>query len=329
MPHDLQVLRRIGGELDSHRDGVIGQLAARQHGVVSRGQLLDVGVSDKAMERRLGSGHLVRLHRGVYAVGHAQLRREGRWLAAVLAVGPGAVLSHRAAAALHGIRESDGAVDVTTTRRASTRGVVVHRTTVLADADVTTRTGIPVTTVARTLVDLSTILPAERVAKLLRETDRRGRLDAPALRQTLERTSGRGGPGPRALRAALAEHGRLAKSPTLSELEDCFLALLDAHDLPRPLTNHLIEGMKVDAAWPRERLVVELDSWAFHADRGAFQEDRERDVRLARAGFTAVRFTHTHVTGRPAWVAETVRDLLARAERAPSPVRATMSSPCP
>lgn len=279
------------------------------------------------IQRRVETGSLLRLHRGVYAVGHAQLRREGRWLAAVLAVGPGAVLSHRSAAALHGIRESDGAVDVATTRRASTRGIIVHRTTVLDTRDVTTRGGIPVTTIARTLVDLSTILPADRVAKLVRETDRLGRLDAPALREALGRA--RGGPGPGALRAALTEHERLAKSITLSELEDRFLALLDAHEVPRPLTNHLIAGMKVDAAWPRERLVVELDSWAFHADRGAFREDRERDVRLARAGFTAVRFTYAHVTSRPTWVVETVRDLLARADRAPSPARATMSDPCP
>lgn len=304
-------------------------LAARQHGVVTRRQLLDAGLTSRMVQARAAGGRLIPLHRGVYAVGHAQLRREGRWLAAVLAVGPGAALSHRSAAALHGIRESDGAVDVTTKRCVRTRGVVVHHTTTLDTSDVTTRSGIPATTVARTLVDLSTILPADRVAKLLRETDRLGRLDAPALREALERTSGRGGRGPRALRAALTEHTRLAKSLTLSELEDRFLALLDANELPRPLTNHLIEGMKVDAAWLRERLVVELDSWAFHADRGAFQEDRERDVRLARAGFTAVRFTYAHVTGRPAWVAETVRDLLARADRAPSPARATMSDPCP
>ena len=110
---------------------MIGKLAGRQHGVVSRRQLLDARVSDRAMERRLASGHLVRLHRGVYAVGHAQLRPEGRWLAAVLAAGPGAALSHRSAAALHGIRESTGVIDVTTTRRVAVRGVVIHRTNVL------------------------------------------------------------------------------------------------------------------------------------------------------------------------------------------------------
>jgi predicted transcriptional regulator of viral defense system len=149
---------------------VIAALAVRQHGVVSRGQLLDAGVSDKAMERRLESGHLVRLHRGVYAVGHAQLRPEGRWLAAVLAAGPEAALSHRSAAALHGIREVSGALDVTTTRRVAVRGVVVHRTTVLDARDVTTRRGVRATTLARTLVDLAGILTAEQLGKLLRET---------------------------------------------------------------------------------------------------------------------------------------------------------------
>jgi predicted transcriptional regulator of viral defense system len=126
---------------------VIGKLAARQHGVVTRGQLLDAGVSGRAMERRLASGHLVRLHRGVYAVGHAQLRPEGRWLAAVLAAGPGAALSHRSAAALHGIRESD-AIDVTSTRRVNVRGVLIHRTTSLEAEDVTTRRGVRTTAAA-------------------------------------------------------------------------------------------------------------------------------------------------------------------------------------
>jgi very-short-patch-repair endonuclease len=294
--------------------------------VVSRRQLLDAGLSPKALEVRLTRGRLLRLHPGVYAVGHAQLRREGRWLAAVLAVGPGAALSHRAAAALHGIRESDGAVDVTMTRRVRTRGVVVHHTTTLHASDVTTRSGIPVTTVARTLVDLSRVLPAESVAKLVRELDRLGRLDAAALREAL-RTSRRQDPGPRALTAALAEHERLATSLTLSELEDRFLVLLDAENLPRPLTNHRIEGMRVDAAWPKERLVFELDGWAYHRDRAAFQTDRARDVALVRAGWNVVRFTHTDVVDRPAHIGDSLRELLAAG--ASSGTRATMSDPCP
>jgi len=255
------------------------------------------------------AGRLVRLHRGVYAVGHAQLRPEGRWLAAVLAAGPGAALSHRSAAALHGIRESTGAIDVTTIRRVAVRGVLVHRTTALGARDVTTRCGVPVTTLARTLLDLAGILTAEQLQKLVRETDRAGRLDA---RTVHARIGGRRDLGARALRAELAEHARLATSFTLSELEDRFLALLDAHDLPLPLTNHLVLGMKVDAVWLEQRLVVELDGWTYHRDRAAFEEDRARDARLAVAGWRHARFTHAQVVERPAEVAATLHRLLGR-----------------
>jgi very-short-patch-repair endonuclease len=287
------------------------RLAARQHGVVTRRQLVALGVSETMVRDRSATERLLRLHRGVYAVGHAQLRPEGRWLAAVLAAGPDAALSHRSAAALHGIRESD-AIDVTTTRRVKVRGVLIHRTTVLGVHDVTTRRGVQVTTLERTLVDLAAILPAAKVGKLLREIDRLGRLNAAALRDALGRTSGRGGPGRRALRAALDEHTRLATSLTRSELEDTFIALLDAHDLPRPLTNHKIAGMEVDAAWLDQRLAVELDGWAYHYDRASFEEDRARSARLAVAGWTLLRFTHAQVVDGPRQVAETLRELLAR-----------------
>jgi very-short-patch-repair endonuclease len=290
---------------------VIGKLAADQHGVVSRGQLLDAGLSAKTVEVRLRQGRLLRLHPGVYAVGHAQLRQEGRWLAAVLAAGPGAALSHRSAAAVHGIRES-GAVEVTTTRRVHVRGVLIHHTTVLDAQDVTTQRGVRTTTVERTLVDLAAILPPAKAAKLLRETDRLGRLNAAALHAALERMKGRGGAGRRALRAALAEHIRLATSLTRSELEDRFRALLDAHELPRPLTNHIIHGMEIDAVWLEHRLAVELDGWAYHRDRGAFQEDRTRDARLTATGWAVLRFTYADVVERPDWVAQTVQALLSR-----------------
>jgi len=311
MASDLQVVYRRGMQLDTHRDGVIGKLAARQHGVVSRHQLLDAGLTSRMVQTRVARGQLLSLHRGVYAVGHAQLRPEGRWLAAVLATGPSAALSHRSAAALHGIRDSD-ALDLTTTRRVAVRGVVIHRTTRLDVQDVTTLRGVRVTTIERTLVDLAAVLPATKVAKLLRETDRLGRLNAAVLHAALQRTNGRGGAGRRALRAALEEHRRHATSLTLSELEDRFLSLLDANDLPRPLTNHLIDGMRVDAAWPQQCLIVELDGWAYHHDRGAFQEDRTRDARLTAAGWAVLRFTHADVVDRPSWVAWMVRDTLAR-----------------
>ena len=311
MPARQQSAPLLGVRSDSHRDRAIGTLAARQRGVVSRAQLLDAGLSPKAVEVRLRrSGHLLRLHPGVYAVGHAQLRREGRWLAAVLAAGPGAALSHRAAAALHGIRESE-ALDVTTTRRVRVRGVLIHRTTALDAQDVTSRRAVRVTRLERTLVDLAGILSPEQLGKLLREADRAGRLGAAVTRAVRNRIEGHRDAAAEALRAALAEHERLATSLTLSELEDRFLALLDAEKLPRPLTNHLVDGMKIDAVWPDHRLAAELDGWAWHHDRAAFEADRTRTARLTAKGWAIIRFTHAHVVDRPAWVASTLRNLLA------------------
>ena len=288
----------------------MGALAARQHGVVTRAQLLDAGLTSRMVQARVRAGQLLRLHPGVYAVGHAQLRREGRWLAAVLAAGPGAALSHRSAAALHGVRESD-ALEVTTTRRVRVRGVLIHRTTVLDAQDVMTRRGVRVTTLPRTLVDLAAILLPEQLGKLLREADRAGRLGTAVIRAAQQRIDGRRDAAAKALRAALAEHERLATSLTLSELEDRFLALLDAASLPRPLTNHRIDGMKIDAVWPDHRLAVELDGWAWHHDRAAFEADRTRAARLTAKGWTVIRFTHAQVVDQPAWVASTVKKLLA------------------
>ncbi len=299
MAGDLQVVYLGGTQLDA-----AGQLAAGQHGVVSRRQLLDAGLTSRMVQARVARRQLLPLHRGVYAVGHAQLRPEGRWLAAVLAAGPGAALSHRSAAALHGIRES-AALDVTTMRRVTVRGVVVHRTTRLDGEDVTTRRGVQTTTVARTLVDLAKVVTAEQLGKSLREMDRRGCLGTAVVESCRGRGDG-------ALRAALERHARLATTLTLSELEDRFLALLDDHDLPRPLTNHMLHGMKVDAVWPGQRLAVELDGWAFHHDRAAFEDDRARSARLAQAGWTPVRFTHAQVVEKPREVAATLRALLAR-----------------
>jgi hypothetical protein len=323
VPENLCKVHRIGGRC-SGPDEAIGKLAARQHGVVARRQLLDAGLTSRIVETRVANGRLLRLHHGVYAVGHRQLRREGHWLAAVLAV-PRGVLSHREAATLHGFRDSGRrTVDVETTasvRRTLAPGLIVHRA-VLDPADVTARSGIPVTTPARTLVDLSALLTADQLRKTLREADRIGGLDPHAVREALERARrSRGAAGRMALTTALGDHERIAASFTRSELEGRFLALLDAHDLPRPLTNHPIAGMEVDAAWPRQRLVVELDGWAFHHDRRTFHDDRTRTARLMSAGYAVVRFTHAHVTQQPAWVVDTVRGLLAAA-------RATMSDPC-
>lgn len=289
---------------------MIGKLAAEQHGVVSRGQLLDTGVSEKAMKLRVRSGHLLRLHRGVYAVGHARLRREGTWLAAVLAY-PGAVLSHRDAAALHGLRPGNHRlVDVTgRNARASQPGIRFHRTATLDAEDVTTVHGIPVTTVARTLVDLAGTVPRDHLARAVKEAERRNVFDLRAVDATLARTKGRRGPGHRALREAIAEYVALGLSASDSALEDAFLRLTRRVGLSLPATNVLVEGFRVDAVWRTHRIAVELDGWQHHHDRGAFERDRERDATLTAAGWRVVRFTYRQVVDRPDSVTQTLRRL--------------------
>ncbi len=300
-------------ETASHR---IGALAEGQHGVVSRRQLLAIGVTPSMLNRALQAGRLVPLHRGVYAVGHRRLRTEGHWLAAVLAVGPGAALSHRDAAALHGLRPSNRPrIDVTTTRRGRTRlpGVEVHHTTVLAPRDVTTIDAIPVTTVARTLVDLAQTVPRHHLAKALREAEHLRTADSREIEDVMHRTRTRKGPGHAALRAVLAEHRHRGTQLTRSLLEDRFLALVDAHDLPRPRANFHVAGREVDAVWPAARLAVELDGWERHKDRHAFQHDREKANALTEAGYTVLRFTHDDVVRRPAATARSLRTFLAEA----------------
>lgn len=297
----------------SHR---VAALVARQYGVVSRRQLLALGVTASMVETRLRRGTLVQLHPGVYAMGHRQLRREGHRVAALLACGPGAALSHREAAALHGLRPSGGdRIDVTTTRRLRRPppGVQVHHTTVLGDGDVERIDGMPVTTVARTLIDLAAVVPADSLAKALREAEHLRVLDVVAVEDTMRRTRTRRGRGHAALRAALEEHRRRGTQLTRSVLEDRFVALLDAHRLPRPRMNAHVEGREVDAAWPAAGLAVELDGWARHKDRHAFQRDRDKGNALTQAGWRLLRFTHDDVVRRPAEIAADIRRLLADA----------------
>ena len=283
--------------------------------MVSRAQLLEAGLTATMVAKRVGRGQLVPLHRGVYAVGHRSLRSEGFWLAAVLAVGPGAVLSHRDAAALHELRPTNGAkIDVSApAQRRGTAKVRTHGRRTLDARDTMSVAGIPATTVARTLVDLAEVVSAQALAKALSEAERQGKLDAPAVRAALTRTRGRRGPGHAALAAVLAEHAERGSTLTRSELEDRFVALLDAHDLPRPATNAHVAGYEADAVWPGARLVVELDGWAYHRGRRAFQDDRAKGNALVAAGWQLLRFTHADIARRPDQAAAAVAVQLSRA----------------
>lgn len=290
---------------------MIATLAARQWGVVSRGQLLDAGLGTALIGERVRSGHLIRLHRGVYAVGHARLRREGQWLAAVLAAGPGAVLSHRDAAGLHDLRPANHVrIDVSTGGRArSSEKIQVHRTRTLDAQDVTTVRGIPVTTVARTLVDLAGAIPHDHLAKAVREAERQRTFDLGKVEAAMAKTRGRTGPGHGALNAAIEECAALEHHHTRSPLEDAFLRLVRSNGLPLPSTNALIEGLQVDAVWHPQRVAVELDGWQDHGTRRGFEQDRERDATLTSAGWRVVRFTYRQVTARPDHVLSTLRRL--------------------
>jgi hypothetical protein len=303
------------GEVDRGR--TIAALAARQHGVVTRRQLVAAGLSSSMIERWLAARRLHRLHRGVYALGHRRLRREGHWLAAVLAAGPGAVLSHREAAAVHALRPaSRTTVDVTVAGQRRAPGVQVHRVARLTADDVAVVDGIPVTSIARTLVDLAAVLPARALAKALEEAERSNRFDLRAIEAALARTRGRNGGGHGAIRAALSALARSGTTVTRSRLEERFLRLIDVHGLPRPSANAWTHRMEVDAAWPAARLVVELDGWDAHRTRDAFQRDRTRSNDLQAEGWTVLRFTHADVVHTPAETAARIARALAQAAAA-------------
>jgi len=289
------------------------ELANAQWGVVARRQLAPLGLTATMVRDRIERGQLTRLHRGVYVVGHRRLTAHGRALAAVLAAGPGAALSHRDAAWLHGLGSlPSGRVAVTRAGRApSTATIAAHGTTTLTDADVTTVDAIPVTTVARTLVDLASVLPVDRLATAMSEAERRYLLDVNELLAAAERTRARRGPGHARLHAVLADHAEHGAQHDRSRMERRFLALTRAAGLPGPRLNAWIEGAEVDAVWSRERVAVELDSWEFHHHRRAFQRDREKGNELTAAGWTVLRFTWRDVTRRPEAVASQLRRVLS------------------
>jgi predicted transcriptional regulator of viral defense system len=274
----------------------LAKLATAQHGVVSVGQLRALGLDRSAVRRRVLAGHLHPLHRGVYAMGHRALSVCGTYLAAVLAAGPGAVLSHRAAGHLWGLRAGAAGVTVTIPRhRAGPRNVKVHQSRVLGGADVTEREGIPVTTVARTLLDLAGVVSARDLARAVDTAERHELFDLTAMEGVLSRARGRRGAA--ALRRAIA-----AWQPrhTRSELEDRFAELMARSPLPPPDLNVLLDGQQsqheIDAFWPSQGLVVQLDGFAFHRTRRDRERDAATDADLELAGLRVVRLTWEEVT---------------------------------
>jgi very-short-patch-repair endonuclease len=287
-------------------------LAGQQHGVVGRWQLLRLGMSAEMVKVRIRRGALHVVHRGVYAVGHRALTVEGRWMAAVLAFGPEAVLSHRSAGQLWGLLPRSAiAPEVTRPRHAAGRPHLVVRQCSLP-ADETTRVdGIPVTSVPRTLFDLAATRPEREVERAWNEMEVRRLTDPLSVPGLLERHPGR--PGSKVL-ARLAGSRERPVGITRNELEEAFLALVDRHGLPRPRMNaHLaVRGrfFEVDALWEARRVAVELDGGAVHRTARAFHRDRERDRILEAEGWRTPRITWDHVRDTPGEVASDLRLIL-------------------
>jgi very-short-patch-repair endonuclease/predicted transcriptional regulator of viral defense system len=289
------------------RAEIVARLAERQHGVVARRQLDALGMSSSAIGRWAKQGRLRRIHHGVYAVGHRVLTVNGHRMAAVLAAGPGAVLSHASAAALWEIRPTSATrIDVsvrTPAGRAKRRGLRVHRVPTLRDDEITEHQGIRVTTPSRTLLDLAATLPHRALERALDELEVRELYDLTSLSAVARAHAGQR--GATRLAEALAHDGDLTL--TDSELEELMFALCDQHGLERPAPRRWIAGLRVDFLFSAARLVIETDSWAYHRTRRAFERDRERDAILARAGYRTLRFTHRQMTSDAAGAAATIR----------------------
>jgi very-short-patch-repair endonuclease len=280
-------------------------------------QLYSLGFSDDQVRTLISAGWLHRLHRGVYAVGDRRLTLHGHWAAAVLAGGPDAVLSHQAAAELWQLRQRRQArsapVDISVPRRRGGRrrqGLVVHRLPTLIATETTTKDRIPVTTPARTILDLATVVPRRQLERAMDEAERLKLCTEQDLAEIARVHAGRAGAG--VLSGLLAEHA-VGTTATRNAFEEAFLALCRSRRLPQPEVNVPLLDYVVDFLWPASRLIVEVDGRTTHGTRRAFQADRDRDGRLAVAGYRVLRFTWWDVTRRPAVVADRVRRLLGTA----------------
>jgi len=277
--------------VEMHPHAAMAALATRQHGVIAREQLLALGFSRQTIVRMLAAGRLHEIYRGVYAVGHRAIGIKARWMAAVLAAPAGAALSHRAAAGLWQIRHSE-AVEVTVGRTKSCRAdFIVHRLALPAD-EVTEREGIRVTSVARTQFDLAAVLPPHKVERAINEAEYQRLTDALSLDDLVARYPNRR--GAKTIQRILAA-GRIGATWTRHDFEAGFIAFLDAAGLPRPRANFYVAAggrlHECDFVWPDQRLIVELDGYAAHRTRRAFEQDRAKTRALTVAGWRVIRVT--------------------------------------
>jgi very-short-patch-repair endonuclease/predicted transcriptional regulator of viral defense system len=291
-------VERVGVERAGvEREAALAALASRQHGVVSRRQLIALGFGRQAILRRLQARRLRRLHPGVYAVGHWALTPASRHLAAVLACGPGALLSHRSAGVRHRLLYSGGqGVEVTAPRsRAPRAGLEMHRTRHIHPDDRAEQDGIPVTSVARTIVDLAAVLDDRRLTAVVNEAEVQRVFDLEQIEAAIERANGRA--GPKRLKRVLANYTEPPGYST-NKAEALFMALCTRHDLPRP-QRIAVAGYELDFYWPDAPLAVEVDGRAIHGTRKAFEEDRKRDRVLGSHDIDVAHATWLDLTRAP------------------------------
>jgi very-short-patch-repair endonuclease len=282
-------------------DAAVVAHARRQHGVVTTAQLVDAGLGRGAIARRVQRGWLVPLFRGVYQVGPV-VAPQAREMAAVLACGPTAALSHHTAAALWSIRLHTGAIHVTVTghQPRNKPGLRIHRSHSLNAAVLH---GLPLTTPTRTLIDLAPHLRQHELDRATEQVQVLKLATRDEIAAQLDKQR-----GVKALRAALFDEPAL----TRSEAERRLLDLVREAGLPRPETNVKVDGCEVDLLWRAQRLIVEVDGYAFHGGRAAFERDRRRDAALQAAGYRVVRFTWRQITGEPHAVVARLATLLMR-----------------
>jgi very-short-patch-repair endonuclease len=281
-------------------------MVERQLGHVTRVQLLAAGWSRGAIKSHVNRGLLIRVHAGVYAVGHVPQHAHARSLAAVLACGDGTALSHAAAAALWGVMEWPPRMEVISTRQHRRPGISTHRSSTLTRQDIRRRHGVPVTSPARTVLDLQRRLTDARLQRVVNDLRIAGHLSTTAFQQLCVRSS--------RVNELLGDGD--ADRATRSGLEDDFRRFVTRHRLPMPEINVTLVELgrrEVDAFYRAERLIVEVDSWKFHSDRAAFERDRAKDTKALAEGFHTVRITDRRMKRGGKEEAEDIRRILARA----------------
>jgi very-short-patch-repair endonuclease len=288
-------------------DQRIAALARRQHGNVTREQLLSLGLRPSAIAYRVRTGRLHRVHLGVYSVGRAPSTPLERASAAVLACGHEAVLSHQSALTLWGFATRwESPMHVTLCARRHRPGIATHEARSLTRADLRTELGIRVTSPARTVLDCAPSLTDKRLTRIVNDGRRSGKLKLSELQDVTQRF--RNHPGSAALKAFLYDPG----APTRSEFEDAFLTFCKRFALPRPQINTTVGGYEVDALFAAERVIVELDGWDYHQGQAAFEVDRLRDADALEFELVTLRLTWQRMNGAPAREAERLRRILAQ-----------------